>query len=297
MDNAVIEVSGLTKKYGDLTAVNDVSFAVDSGSLLAILGPNGAGKTTTLEMLEGFIKPDFGSISILGFDPYFADRKQIQGIGGVLQESQAEPFIKVRELLSQRARYYDNPMDINELLSLMELDDKANSLIKNLSGGQRRKLEVALAIVGNPMVIFLDEPTVGFDPSARRNLWEMIEKLKSDQRTIVLTTHYMDEAEYLASDVIVLSSGKIIAEGTPSQLRNKFTHNVQISFGVDDKMDLTSLNCDVQNLDSKIIINTPEPTKILHKLTTLALGSDIELVGLEVKRPTLEDVFLKLSEK
>ncbi len=297
MNNAVIKAVGLTKKYGELIAVNDISFEVEPGSLLAILGPNGAGKTTTVEMLEGFIKPDSGTISILGFNPYLADRKQIQGIGGVLQESQAEPFIKVRELLTQRSRYYDDPVDVDELLSLMELVDKANSLVKNLSGGQRRKLEVALAIVGNPKVIFLDEPTVGFDPSARRNLWEMIDRLKNDKRTIVLTTHYMDEAEYLATDVIVLSSGKIIAQGTPKMLRDSFTQNVQISFDKEDKIDLTGLNCKLQNIDSKIIINTAEPTRILHELTKMALASDVELAGLEVKRPTLEDVFLKLSER
>ncbi len=296
MNQTSVTATNLTKRYGDIVAVDDISFEIQSGSLLAILGPNGAGKTTTVEMLEGYIKPDAGSISILDFDPYYADRKQIQNIGGVLQESQDEPFIKVRELLNQRSRYYENAMDVDELLVLMDLSDKADALIKQLSGGQRRRLEVALAIIGNPKVIFLDEPTVGFDPSARRALWDTIEKLKSDNRAIVLTTHYMDEADFLASEVIVLSKGKIIAKGTPEELRTNYTKNVQVSFSALNRFDLTRLNFEYRQIESKIVITTMEPTKVLNTLTSLAIEAGFEIVGLEVMRPTLEDVFLKLAE-
>ncbi len=296
MTNILVKADNLIKKYGSLTAVNNISFEIVSGSLLAMLGPNGAGKTTTIEMLEGCLKPDGGKVAILDFDPFNANRLQIQQIGAVLQESQDEPFIKVKELLLQRARYYENPMRIDELLDLMELTDKSNSLIKNLSGGQRRKLEVALAILGNPRVIFLDEPTVGFDPAARRSFWDTIRSLKNDNRAIVLTTHYMDEAEYLADDIIVLSKGQIVASGSPEALKQKCTNSVQISFSKQNIIDVSALNYKFEIIDQRYSINTNHPTKVLNELTQLAVNSGVEIIGLEVRRPSLEDVFLELSD-
>ena len=219
----VIEVEGLTKQYGDLTAVNGVNLAIKQGEIFSLLGPNGAGKTTTVEILEGFRKRTYGKVSVLGIDPSHGDSTWRNRIGIVHQSSQDAGDLSVAETVHHFTKYYQNPKDADEVINSVGLNDKRNSLIRNLSGGQRRRLDVALGIIGNPDLLFLDEPTTGFDPEARRQFWELINSLKSAGTTILLTTHYLDEAEFLADRVAVINHGQIIEVATPTTLGNR--HN------------------------------------------------------------------------
>ena len=213
-----VEVSGLKKAYGPLEAVRGIDFTVEQGEVFALLGPNGAGKTTTLEILEGFLARSSGTVRVLGVDPADADRPWRERVGIVFQGAVVEPYLKVREVLERNAGYYPKPRPVDEVLELVGLREKADARAKTLSGGQQRRLDVALGIIGAPELLFLDEPTTGFDPTARRGAWELVDRLRDEGATIILTTHYMDEAQHLADRVVVINQGEIVASGTPETI-------------------------------------------------------------------------------
>jgi ABC-2 type transport system ATP-binding protein len=293
-----IRVQNLTKSYGGKLAVADVSFEVQRGEVFALLGPNGAGKTTTIEILEGFRPRSSGAVDTLGVDP--ADKKTQRWlqtrIGVVLQELAVEPFYSVRQVLSRNAGYYPSPRSVDEVISLVGLDEKADARIKTLSGGQQRRLDVGLGIVGNPELLFLDEPTTGLDPSGRRDSWELIRHLASEGTTVLLTTHYMDEVEALADRVAVLSDARIVATGTPSSLGGRDTGMAVISFGLPDGVARTDLPLPVHSLtEGRVEIRTEDELKVLYTLSAWALERELRLPGLSVARVTLEDVYLALT--
>lgn len=296
----VVEVHNLVKTYGKFHAVDGVSFSIDAGELFALLGPNGAGKTTTVEILEGHRQSTSGTVSVLGFDPDSGGRDYRERIGIVLQDTALEPDLKVHEVIDLYGQMYPNRMETSELVGIVGLDAKADAKIKTLSGGQRRRLELALGIVGQPDVIFLDEPTTGFDPSARRQAWAVIDNLKSLGRTIVLTTHYMDEAQNLADRVAVISGGKIIDSGTPDSLGGREDDATMIRFRVQGDVDLTTLPAPSDQVavgdDGYVEVPTRDTTAVVHAITGWALDRGVELSGLTVTRPSLEDVYLELTE-
>jgi ABC-2 type transport system ATP-binding protein len=277
--NLAVEVRALRKSYGGVEAVRGVDFSIETGEVFGLLGPNGAGKTTTVEILEGYRSRDSGEVTVLGYDPARGQRAFRARIGVVLQ--QAEPFfnLTVRETHAMFARYYPQPRDVDETIRLVGLEEKRDALAKTLSGGQKRRLDLGVALVGNPDLIFLDEPTTGFDPAARRAAWEMVRSLRSLGKTILLTTHYLDEAEQLADRVAVLREGQIVREGTPAELTGD-TRETEVRY---------------RRNGQEIVIRTEEPTKVLHELTETALAEGRELEGLSVRRPTLEDVYLTLT--
>jgi ABC-2 type transport system ATP-binding protein len=278
MPELAIFVSDLRKAYDGLDALAGVSFDVREGEVFGLLGPNGAGKTTTVEILEGYRRRDSGEVSVLGYDPAGSPRALRERIGVVLQQSELVSNLTVRELLRIFAGYYARRRDVDEVIELVGLAEKRDARTKTLSGGQRRRVDLALALVGDPDLIFLDEPTTGFDPAARRTAWEMIRSLRSLGKTILLTTHYLDEAQQLADRVAVIRSGAIVRLGTPAELIGA-GGPVEIRFR--------------QN-GEPIVIETDEPTRVLHELTSDALAAGRELEHLEVRRPTLEDVYLEL---
>jgi ABC-2 type transport system ATP-binding protein len=281
MPELAIFVSDLRKAYDGLDALAGVSFDVREGEVFGLLGPNGAGKTTTVEILEGYRRRDSGEVSVLGYDPAGSPRALRERIGVVLQQSQLVSNLTVRELLRIFAGYYTRRRDVDEVIELVGLGEKRDARIKTLSGGQRRRVDLALALVGDPDLIFLDEPTTGFDPAARRTAWEMIRSLRSLGKTILLTTHYLDEAQQLADRVAVIRSGAIVRLGTPAELIGA-GGPVEIRFR--------------QN-GEPVVIETDEPTRVLHELTSDALAAGRELEHLEVRRPTLEDVYLELVDE
>ncbi|HEX5173996.1 MAG TPA: ABC transporter ATP-binding protein [Gaiellaceae bacterium] len=273
-----IEVSGLRKAYGNLEAVRGVDFAIDEGEVFGLLGPNGAGKTTTVEILEGYRRRDAGEVRVLGHDPQRPGADFRQRIGVVLQQSELWPNLTVRETHAIFGGYYEAPRDVDEVIALVGLEEKRDARVKTLSGGQKRRLDLGIALVGDPDLVFLDEPTTGFDPAARRAAWEMIRSLRSLGKTVLLTTHYLDEAEQLADRVAVLREGVIASIGTPRELTT------------------TDLEVEIRyrRNGEEILVRTSEPTRVLHELTTEALARGEELERLEVRRPTLEDVYLTL---
>jgi ABC-2 type transport system ATP-binding protein len=276
-----IQVDDLTKSYGTYEALRGVSFEIREGEVFGLLGPNGAGKTTTVEILEGYRDRDGGVVSVLGFDPAKAGRAFRERIGVVLQQSQLYPNLTVLETHRVFAAYYEQPRDVDEVIDLVGLDEKRDARVKTLSGGQKRRLDLGVALVGNPDLVFLDEPTTGFDPAARRAAWDMIRSLRSLGKTILLTTHYLDEAEQLADRVAVLREGRIVREGTPRELTGVFGGGeTEIHY---------------RRNGEEVVLRTTEPTRVLHELTARALGDGEELEGLEVRRPTLEDVYLLLT--
>jgi ABC-2 type transport system ATP-binding protein len=277
---AAIEVDGLRKSYRGNEAVRGISFTIPEGEVFGLLGPNGAGKTTTVEILEGYRRRDAGTVSVLGHDPQKPGREFRQRIGVVLQQSEMFPNLTVRETHRMFARYYEHPRDVEEVVALVGLTEKEDARVKTLSGGQKRRLDLGVALVGDPDLVFLDEPTTGFDPAARRAAWEMIRSLRSLGKTVLLTTHYLDEAEQLADRVAVLRDGRIIREGTPAELTGGALSDVEIRYR--------------RNGDEHVI-RTTEPTRVLHELTGDALRDGGELEGLTVRRPTLEDVYLELT--
>ena len=291
----VIEIQGLTKRYGDVEALRGVDFTVDQGEVFALLGPNGAGKTTTVEILEGYRSPTSGNVSVLGFDPERHDRAFKERIGIVLQESAVEPELTVREVIDVYGGVYPARRPTAELIEIVGLEDKAEARVGTLSGGQRRRLQMALGIVGDPDLIFLDEPTTGFDPSARRQAWGVIENLASLGKTILLTTHYMDEAQNLADQVAVIASGKIVARGTPDTIGGRAQAKTEIRFAAAgvalDDLPLRP----VRTVGATVEIRSDLPTQDLHTLTSWAVARGIELEGLTVTRPSLEDVYLELT--
>jgi len=277
---SAIRVSDLRKSYGEHEALRGISFTINEGEVFSLLGPNGAGKTTTVEILEGYRVRDGGSVEVLGFDPARAQTAYRQRIGVVLQQSQLWANLTVAETHRMFAGYYERPRDIDEVIQLVGLPEKRDARVKTLSGGQKRRLDLGIALVGNPDLVFLDEPTTGFDPAARRAAWEMIRSLRSLGKTILLTTHYLDEAEQLADRVAVLRAGRIISEGTPAELTGG-TRETEVRYRRDGH---------------EVVLRTTEPTKLLHELTEQALAEGRELEGLTVRRPTLEDVYLLLTE-
>jgi ABC-2 type transport system ATP-binding protein len=297
---AVITVRGLRKRYGDRDAVRGIDLEVRRGEIFAFLGPNGAGKTTTVEILEGFRRADGGTIRVLGADPWHAPRGWRERIGLVLQESQSEPGLTVRECLELYAGYYRAPRPVDETLALVDLADRADQRATSLSGGQRRRLDVALALIGDPELIFLDEPTTGFDPSARRAAWEVIAGLRELDKTVFLTTHYMDEAERLADRIAVISAGQIIAEGTPDTLGGGRLGMTTIVFSLPADTAVGELPTTLaerveRQRGGRLMLAGSSVARDLHALAGWALERGLELDDLEVRRPTLEDVYLKLT--
>jgi ABC-2 type transport system ATP-binding protein len=277
---SAIAVRGLRKSYGDLEAVRGVDFEIEQGEVFGLLGPNGAGKTTTVEILEGYRRRDAGEVSVLGHDPQSPGPDFRQRIGVVLQQSEVWPNITVRETHWMFAGYYERPRDIDEVIELVGLSEKRDARVKTLSGGQKRRLDLGLALVGDPDLVFLDEPTTGFDPAARRAAWEMIRSLRLLGKTVLLTTHYLDEAEQLADRVAVMRDGMIVKIGTPRELTTADLE-VEVRF---------------RRNGEDVLIRTTEPTRVLHELTEEALARGEELERLEVRRPSLETVYLSLIE-
>ena len=274
-----VRVSGLRKSYGSHEALRGIDFEIAAGEVFGLLGPNGAGKTTTIEILEGYRKRDAGEVEVLGADPQKADGAWRERVGVVLQSSSLYPGLTVRESLQVFAGYYEKPRDPDEVIEIIGLAEKANARCRTLSGGQKRRLDLGLGLIGDPELLFLDEPTTGFDPGARRAAWETIRNLRSLGTTILLTTHYLDEAEQLSDRVAVLREGRIIRVGTPAELTGE-SAQTEIRF---------------KRAGELVVETTTEPTRRLNELTSEALERGEELEGLEVRRPTLEDVYLELT--
>ena len=292
----VIEVENLVKSYGDVEAVRGVDLHVGAGEVFALLGPNGAGKSTIVEILEGHRTKTSGSVSVLGFDPTTRDQDYRERIGIVLQETAVEEQLTVKEAIDIYGSMYPKRRPTGELIEIVGLEEKTDARIKTLSGGQRRRLELALGIVGDPDLIFLDEPTTGFDPSARRQAWAIVENLTSLGKTVLLTTHYMDEAQFLANRVAVIANGKIVAEGTPDSLGDRQTAQSIITFTVDMPLNAPlPVEGAVLGPNGMAELRSDSPTGDLHRITGWALDNEVELVDLSVTRPTLEDVYLDLT--
>ena len=300
--DAVISVRGLRKSYGDVEAVAGIDLQVSRGEIFAFLGPNGAGKTTTVEILEGFRTRSAGEVSVLGVDPARAGGAWRDRVGVVLQESQPETGLTVRECLQLYAGYYSAPRDISETIALLGLDGKAGDLTEQLSGGQRRRLDVALALIGDPELIFLDEPTTGFDPSARRNAWGVIAGLRALGKTVFLTTHYMDEAESLADRIAVIANGRIVAEGTPETLGGRERMAALVRFTLPDGLGADGLPEALRGLvrsaaNGRVTLESRRPLADVKTLAEWALERGLDLPDLDVRRPSLEDVYLELTEE
>ncbi len=293
-----IEVRGLKKSYGDVVAVDGVDISVEAGEVFALLGPNGAGKTTTVEILEGHRSADVGRISVLGFDPSTGGRAYRERIGIVLQEGAVERDLSVREALSIYGGMYPRRLDADHLIDLVGLTEKADARIKTLSGGQQRRLELALGLVGDPDLLFLDEPTTGFDPSARRQAWGILENLTALGKTILLTTHYMDEAQHLADRIAIIDRGKIVAEGTPETLGGRADGKSMIRFALPEGVDPEELPVAASTVDGDVVeVSAESATRALHELTSWAISRGLELEHLQVTRPSLEDVYLELTDE
>jgi ABC-2 type transport system ATP-binding protein len=292
---SAIEVQGLRKRYGDREVVKGIDLRVEAGELVAILGPNGAGKTTTVEILEGLTPRTSGHVSVLGHDPERAELAFRRRIGVVLQEGGVEEMLTCRELLDLHRGFYPAPRPAEELLTLVGLTEQAEVRVRKLSGGQRRRIDVALALAGDPELIFLDEPTTGFDPAARHQAWDAISGLRALGKTIVLTTHYLDEAEALADRIIVLADGAIVAEGPPGSLGNRHEAPSRITFSAIAGVRSEDLPVPVVAEGLHWIISTCEPTATLHALTSWAVKRELELAGLAVAPPSLEQIYLEVT--
>src|SRR5215218_10382022 len=277
--STAVAVSNLRKAYGDVEALRGISFEIASGEIFGLLGPNGAGKTTTVEILEGYRERDAGSVTVLGEDPARAGDTWREQIGVVLQSSAMYQTLSVAESLDLFAGYYERPRDVDEVVRLIGLEEKRDSHVRTLSGGQRRRLDLGLALIGDPDLLFLDEPTTGFDPQARRRAWESISSLRSLGKTILLTTHYLDEAERLCDRVAVLRGGQIAAIGRPGELTGALPPT-EIHYWQNGR---------------EVVLRTEEPTRVLNELTQKALAEGHELEALEVRRPSLEEVYLSLT--
>ena len=294
---AAIEVTGLRKVYGGVAAVDGLDLTVGEGEVVALLGPNGAGKTTTVEILEGYRARDAGTVSVLGHDPQTGGRSFRERIGIVLQEAGFEDNFTPRELIRLHAGYYPHPRPVADIITLTGLDEKADARVGTLSGGQKRRLDLALGIVGDPDLLFLDEPTTGFDPSARRRAWDLVESLRALGATILLTTHYLDEAEHLADRVVVIDHGRVVAHGTPEELAATAGAATVISFRMPtglDGADLPTLGLDRRIAGSVVEVRTETPTADVATIATWAIARGVELDALTLARPSLEDVYLDL---
>jgi ABC-2 type transport system ATP-binding protein len=277
MSAPAIEVSDLHKSYGATQAVRGLSFEVNQGEVFGLLGPNGAGKTTTVEILEGYRQRSAGQVRVLGHDPEVRDRRLQERVGIVLQSCGFYPRVTVREAVGHFAKAYPRPRDPAETIALVGLEEKADARANELSGGQRRRLDLALALVGDPELVFLDEPTTGFDPAARRTAWKAVQRLRDLGKTVLLTTHYLDEAQELADRVAIVQDGRMVAEGPPAELGSG---NYRVSYVSEGR---------------RVTHETDDPTELLHRLTRDAVARGERLEGLEVKRATLEEVYLELT--
>jgi ABC-2 type transport system ATP-binding protein len=277
---SAVSVEGLHKRYGGLEALRGISFEIREGEVFSLLGPNGAGKTTTIEILEGYRSRDGGDVSVLGSDPARPPRGWRGRVGVVLQSSAMYESLTVRESLALFAGYYERPRPVDDVIGVVGLEEKADAVVRKLSGGQRRRLDFGLALVGDPELVFLDEPTTGFDPAARRAAWETVRSLRGLGKTILLTTHYLDEAEQLSDRVAVLREGRIVASGTPAELTR--TPSTEIRY---------------RDNGNDVVLRTDQPTRVLAELTARALEQGRELDGLEVRRPSLEEVYLELTRE
>jgi ABC-2 type transport system ATP-binding protein len=293
-----VSVSGLRKSFGGVRALDDVSFEVEPGEVFALLGPNGAGKTTSIEILEGFIARDGGTVRVLGIDP--GERRHQRWLrtrlGIVLQELAVEPFFTVRQVLERNAGFYPSPRPVGEVIELVGLGEKADARVKALSGGQQRRLDVGLGIIGNPELLVLDEPTTGLDPAARRTTWDLIRNLSMEGTTVLLSSHYMDEVEALAHNVAVLARGRIVATGPPSSLGGRDHGRVTIRFTLPDDVTAAEVPVAGLELDGRTVeVVTDDEVAVLARILNWALDRDVELRGLSVTRTTLEDIYLDLT--
>jgi ABC-2 type transport system ATP-binding protein len=297
----VISVKGLRKSYNGFQAVRGIDLEVRAGEIFAFLGPNGAGKTTTVEILEGYRIRSAGEVSVLGIDPQHADRAWRNRVGFVLQDSRLVPELTPREVVEQYAGYYFSPRDIDDTVSLVGLADKANARTSTLSGGQQRRLDVALALIGDPELLFLDEPTTGFDPSARRQAWDVIGGLRDLGKTVFLTTHYMDEAQALADRVGIISAGRIVATGPPENVGGDREARTEISFRLPAGVASPDLPEPVRaraRIDAgSVSMSAQDPVPVLRDLTVWATERGVGLPDLQVRRPSLEDVYLELTQQ
>jgi len=280
LPDPVISIKGLRMSYGATEAVRGIDLDVNRGEIFAFLGPNGAGKTTTVEILEGYRKRSGGEVAVLGEDPERAGRDWRERIGIVLQSGRLDPYLTVRESLDLYAGYFRAPRPTEDVIALIGLEDKADERASRLSGGQQRRLDVGMALVGDPELLFLDEPTTGFDPSARRQAWEVIAGLRDLGKTVFLTTHYMDEAQRLADRVTIIAAGRIVARGTPEDLGERESGETTIRY---------------RSGGEEVVVQTRTPVETLHQITAAALAAGEDLEGLEVTRPSLEDVYLELT--
>jgi ABC-2 type transport system ATP-binding protein len=295
----VVEIAGLRKAYGDVIAVDGVDLQIREGEVFALLGPNGAGKTTTVEILEGYRERDAGEVRVLGHDPAGRDKGMLEQIGIVLQSNGVERYLTVREMIDLYRGYYPNPRATDEIIALVGLEEKANARIRTLSGGQRRRLDLAIGLAGNPRLLFLDEPTTGFDPSARHQAWDVVKALTGEGRTVLLTTHFMDEAAYLADRLAIIAAGKIVAEGTPAAIAARASGATTIRVRLPDMApalpaDLAAA-ADRPGRDGIVELRASDPTRTLHELTSWALATGVALDELTVTRPSLEDAYLQLT--
>ncbi|MEU5563583.1 ABC transporter ATP-binding protein [Micromonospora musae] len=295
---SALVVDGLRKRYRDHEAVAGIGFTVEQGEIVALLGPNGAGKTTTLEILEGFRSRDAGRVEVLGRDPGDrAERRWLrEQVGLVLQDIAVEPHLRVRETVARSAGYYPAPRDVDEVVELVGLAEKRDAKVKDLSGGQKRRLDLALGVIGDPKLLFLDEPTTGFDPTARRGAWEVVRSLRDLGTTVVLTTHYMDEAQALADQIVVLNAGRVVAQGTPDTIGGRDTARTRIRFARPDGVAPEELPVVPTEIDeTNVTLEVDDATEALHRLTGWALARGTSLHRLAVEQPTLEDVYLSLT--
>jgi ABC-2 type transport system ATP-binding protein len=301
VSDAAITVSGLRKSYGDYEAVRGIDFEVSAGEVFGFLGPNGAGKTTTIEILEGYRERSAGEVLVLGADPAKPTRAWRNRVGLVLQECELDPLWTVHEAVSLFARFYETPRPVAETIDLVGLGDKRDARVATLSGGQKRRADVAIGIIGDPDLIFLDEPTTGFDPTARRDAWNMIEGLKALGKTVFLTTHYMDEAQHLADRVAILRDGRIVAQGRTEELGASLGRRTVIGFTLNGGLGVeevrASVSAPVRASGDGVEIESAEPQADLYRLLSLAEERGAKLEDLEVRRPNLEDIFLDLTRE
>ena len=294
-----ISVRGLKKSYGDVAAVHDISFDVMPGEVFALLGPNGAGKTTTIEILEGYRQATSGQVSVLGFNPTNRMPEFRERVGIVLQQTGANTYLTVRETLDLFGSYYRDSRSTNEVLELVGLQEQSAAVVKRISGGQKRRLDVGIALIGQPDILFLDEPTTGFDPQARRASWEMIHNLTTLGCTVILTTHYMEEAEFLASSIGIMVSGEIALIGSKQDLQSK-SQRSRISFNATpqfNEMLQTDLKFSLTlGLDGFSTMESTDAATDLYQLTTLAKQQSVNLTNLQVKTRTLEDIYIETVE-
>jgi ABC-2 type transport system ATP-binding protein len=294
---AAIEVEDLRKSYGSVEAVRGVDITVSEGEVFALLGPNGAGKTTIVEILEGHRQRDGGRASVLGFDPARGERAFRERMGIVLQSTGVEPYLTVAESIEMYRGYYPSPRPLDEIIAVVGLEEKRNDRVKSLSGGQQRRLDVAIGLAGDPELLFLDEPTTGFDPGARRRMWDVMKNLVSLGKTIFLTTHYMEEAQELADRVAVITSGRIVAEGPPKTIAGREKARTIIRFRLPEGAPSLPplLEEAAHSRDGSIELRVEDPVPALNELTSWALARNVQINALEVARPTLEDVYLQLT--